>query len=101
MRERITIVHPPNTGIDPDALVLDGSGLAAPSLEAVREDRLTVALGDLPSEFVQVLGGFRRVQVRWAAQHAYKTLDPFTSRLSPGLHVSYTPSQASNDAYAP
>ena len=92
MRERIAYVHSPDTGVDPDALEIDSSGLRAPSIEAVRQDRLTLGLDELPREVAQVLReDLRELHLRWAGSGAYKTLDPFTSRVSPGLHVFYTP----------
>lgn len=92
MRERIAYVHPPDTEIDPDALQIDSSGLKAPSLEAVRQDRLTLGLDELPLEVAQVLReDLLELHLRWAGSRAYKTLDPFSSRVSPGLHVFYTP----------
>jgi hypothetical protein len=92
MRERIAYVHSPDTGIDPDALRIDSSGLKAPSIEAVRQDRLTLGLDELPLEVAQVLReDVRELHLRWAGSRAYKTLDPFTPRVSPGLHVFYTP----------
>ncbi|KAF4123210.1 glycosylphosphatidylinositol-mannosyltransferase 1 [Geosmithia morbida] len=95
MRERITLVHRPESGIDPDALTLDKSGLKAPSsIEAVREDRLTVTLDTLTHELAQLLQDFDVLRVRWASPVRHQTLEPFSSRLSPGLHVSYTPSSS-------
>lgn len=92
MRERITLVHSPEVGIKPEALHLDNSGIKGPSVEAVREARLTVAIDGLPLEVAQVLQDFRELHLKWSSPWPYATLDPFTSRLSPGLHVTYTPS---------
>jgi hypothetical protein len=91
MRERVTVVHSPETGIAPEDLHLDAAGLKAPPLEAVREHRLTLTLDDLPADIAQALQGLKRLYVRWATSQTYNTLDPFASRLSPGLHVSFTP----------
>lgn len=93
MRERITLVHSPDLGIEPDSLSLSSTGLNTPALESVREDRLTLALDGLPSEVAQLLQDFEQLHIRWASPEAYETLEPFVSRLSPGLHVWYTPSK--------
>lgn len=91
MRERITLVHRPGAGPDPEALSITKSGLrAAAPVEAVREDRLTLALDGLPHELAQLLQDFDGLRVRWASSAPYQTLEPLSSRLSPGLHVSYT-----------
>lgn len=95
MRERITLVHSPDVGIDPSDLSLTSKGLKTPALGAVREDRLTLASDGLPVEVAQLLQDFEQLHVRWTSSDAYETLEPFISRLSPGLHVWYTPTKGS------
>lgn len=92
MRERVTFVHPPGADVDPGAVELQQAGLLGPSTEAVREDRLTMALDELPLELGGLLGGYRELHVRWSNPRTYDTLEPFSSRMSPGLHVFYAPS---------
>lgn len=93
MRERITLVHSPELGIDPESLSLSPRSLKTPALEAVRQDRLTVALDGLPAEVAQLLQDFQQLHIRWTGPEAHETLEPFASRLSPGLHVWYTPTK--------
>lgn len=94
MRERITFLHPQGTGVDPAALDIQDAGLMGPHTEATREDRITLTLDELPSEVADLLqAGFRDLHVRWTSPLKYDTIEPFSSRLSPGLHVSYTPSR--------
>ncbi|KAG6263671.1 hypothetical protein E4U49_002159 [Claviceps purpurea] len=89
MRERITFVHPPGADIDPSSLKLSQHELHGPSITAVREDRLTIALDELPPDLAKLLPRFHELSLRWASPLAYHTVDPFTSRTSPGLHLSY------------
>lgn len=96
MRERITLIHPQDTGVEPEALKIGDASLEAPDIKAVREDRLTLAVDELPSEIAQVLQDLQELQIRWTSPLAYDTVEPFASRLSPGLYVSYTHSKGSS-----
>lgn len=91
MKERITFVHPPGGGVDPEDLEIQEAGLLGPQIESARQDRLTIPVDELPAELSAMLRDFEAVQVRWAGPLQYETLDPFTSRISPGFHLSYTP----------
>ena len=100
MRERITFVHPPGGGVDPEDLEIQAAGLLGPQFETTRQDRLTVPLDELPPELSEVLRDFEAVHLRWTSPLQYETLDPFTSRISPGFHLSYTPlKDGSNNPY--
>lgn len=99
MRERITFVHE-DPSFDPDALDLQDAGLLGPQIETARQNRLTINFDELPQELADFLKGFEALHVRWASPLQYTTLDPFSARLSPGLHLSYSPSQShENDPY--
>lgn len=50
MRERITFIHDINEYFDPSQLRLSNDTLHITSLKAVREDRLTIGLYELPQE---------------------------------------------------
>ena len=91
MRERVTFVHPPGGGIPPEALEVQDVGLLGPPTETSREDRLTVPLEELPSELAELLQDFEELHLRWTSPLKYDTLEPFSSRLSPGFQVAYTP----------
>ncbi|KAL5612838.1 hypothetical protein BROUX41_004080 [Berkeleyomyces rouxiae] len=89
MRHRITFVQPPETALDPDALKLTTNALSAPDLAAaVREDRFTVALSELPDDVAQTLEGHAELHLRWASARPFETLEPFSSRITPGFHVT-------------
>ncbi|KAI6778423.1 uncharacterized protein J7T54_000812 [Emericellopsis cladophorae] len=59
MRERITLIHSPEEGVDPAELVLEPARLKAPAIGAAREDRLTAALDELPSHVSLLLQDFQ------------------------------------------
>ncbi|KAG6011812.1 hypothetical protein E4U43_008114 [Claviceps pusilla] len=90
MRERITFVHQPGADIDPTSLKISQDELRGPSVTTAREDRLTIAVDELPTELARLLARFRELSLRWTSPWAYDLIEPFVSRTSPGLHVSYT-----------
>ncbi|KAG8415042.1 protease B nonderepressible form [Metarhizium acridum] len=91
MKERVTFVHAQGVDVDPGLLKVDANQLDGPSVRAARENRLTVEVAELPSELAGLLQAYRDISVRWASPLTYDTVEPFTSRLSPGLHVFSTP----------
>lgn len=94
MRERITFVHKPGSAVDKDALKVTASTLEGPDLpDAAREDRLTFGLDELPRDARAFLeGSVTELHVRWVSPQPYEALPPFLlARLSPGLHVFFTP----------
>lgn len=50
MSQRITFVHEADDSFDPSQLRLQNDTLHVDSLEAAREDRLTISLYELPQE---------------------------------------------------
>ena len=60
MRERITFVHGANDVFKPEQLQLDNNTLHVKSLKAVREDRLTFGLHELPQEVYSFLSSEHR-----------------------------------------
>ncbi|KAI3397020.1 hypothetical protein diail_11347 [Diaporthe ilicicola] len=91
MRQRITFLHRPEDALDPASLVVTGTSLTGPALPAAREDRITLALEELPEELRQVLQSCHELHIRWIGSYPYDTVNPLYSRLSPGLHVFFTP----------
>ncbi|KAI5459952.1 PIG-X [Mariannaea sp. PMI_226] len=89
MRERITYFHE-DINLDPQSLDIQEAGLLGPQVEATRQDRFTIPFDELPDELGELLRTFRDLHVRWASPLQYETLAPFTSRIPPGLHVSYS-----------
>jgi hypothetical protein len=90
MKERITFVHPQGADIDPKLINVKPTELQGPSVKTSREDRLTLSLEEVPARFVSVLQEYQHLSIRWNSPYSYDTIEPFTSRLSPGLHVLHT-----------
>jgi hypothetical protein len=96
MRQRITFIHQPANAIDPSALKVTDITIDGPKLQAVREDKFTVALDELPGDVSSVLRDCHELHIRWVSPKPYGTLDPLSSRLPPGFHVFYTPMSGGN-----
>lgn len=97
MRERVTFVHPPDVDLDPELLDVQEAGMLGPQIDTTRQDRFTASKEELPQDVADLLANFQEVHIRWASPFAYETLDPLTSRLSPGFHLSYTPLKDKED----
>ncbi|KAJ5495423.1 Protein pbn1, partial [Penicillium diatomitis] len=85
----------PRTPFAPDQISLSASTLSVQNLVAAREDRITLSLSELPDELRNVLEQSHELRLRWATERSFDAIAPFASRISPGLHVHYTP-QARN-----
>lgn len=97
MRRRSTFFHAPQLDIDPSQLQLSGNRFFITDLDAAREERLTIGLEELPREIVQVLEQAHEFHLQWATESNYNTSTPLFSRISPGLHISYTPLKDKQD----
>ena len=95
MRQRITFVQKPGKAVDPAALQVSDSFIKGTVLEAAREERITLALEELPSELQHVLTTCHELHIRWVSPYTYETVSPLLSRLSPGFHAFYTPQKNS------
>ena len=96
MRERVTFI--PRENVDPDVVpTSDDAGFHGPRIDSLREDKLAVPLDRLSSDVAAVLQNLRRLRIRWATPLSYETREPFAARLSPGLHVSYSPARDGAD----
>ena len=93
MKERISFVHPQGADVDTKSLTIKKSELRGPTVETTRQDRLTATLEELPTELATFLKSCRELHIRWASPFSHDTLEPFASRLSPGLHVSHIPAK--------
>ncbi|KAK8150001.1 protease B nonderepressible form [Beauveria asiatica] len=93
MKERITFVHPPGGELDPRGFDVQATGLLGPTINTVREDRFTIPIDEIPADIASVLRQYSSLQVRWASPLQQNTISPFSSCISPGLHVSYTPAK--------
>ena len=91
MRRRSTFIHDAGLDFDPSELQVTSNKVSSPGLQAAREERLTYSFDELPDELQQVLSHAHELHIRWAPEASYKPVAPFLSRISPGLHVFYTP----------
>ncbi|PKX96879.1 uncharacterized protein P174DRAFT_438695 [Aspergillus novofumigatus IBT 16806] len=91
MRRRITFVQRPESPFHVDQAVLTSDALSITHLDGAREERATFGFDELPSEIWQVLKSSHELHIRWATERPYENGAPFSSRISPGLHVYYTP----------
>lgn len=99
MRLRTTFFHRPESPVDPALLRLTDTTLAGPTIDAAREDRVTLGLDELPAALARLLAAdVQELHVHWAARTAGAELvSPLLSRLSPGLHVFYTPAAGASE----
>ena len=99
MRQRITFIQDPADSVNPELLQVSQNSIATKSLKAAREDRITFGFEELPQELYRVLKASHEVHIRWAGDRAFEGKGPLIGRISPGLHVFYTPQRNSNDSY--
>ncbi|EER37522.1 conserved hypothetical protein [Histoplasma capsulatum var. duboisii H88] len=91
MKKRITFIHGGEGKFDPKQVILRNDSLTVQSLDAALQEKYTFAFNELPQEVWQVLRQCHELRVRWSSQYLYNAVPPFPSRVSPGLHVFYTP----------
>ncbi|KAI1006612.1 hypothetical protein K3495_g1609 [Podosphaera aphanis] len=92
MRERTTYLFESDNLINPKDLKITNTSLvSAHPVVAAKEEKVTFTAEELPTEIKEVLLLSSELHIRWVAQQSYKTVSPWTSRISPGLHVFYTP----------
>jgi hypothetical protein len=91
MRRRSTYITHPSRAVNPADIQIRGKQFLLGALKAAREERLTFGLEELSVELADHLRKCHELHMRWAPEHSYNTTTPFLSRLSPGLHVQYTP----------
>ncbi len=99
MRQRITFLQEPVDAVDPKSLKITKNSIERKEIRAAREERLTFAFEELPQELYRVLKASYEVHVRWVGEGVYAGMGPLVSRLSPGLHVFYTPQRGNNNSY--
>jgi hypothetical protein len=101
MRRRITLLPLPEDAIDLASIEVTKDSLKVASIKAAREDRITLGLDELPHEIHIVLKQSHELHIRYVNRIFYKSIPPILARLSPGLHVFYSPQRKSNNAYVP
>ncbi|TVY23068.1 Protein pbn1 [Lachnellula hyalina] len=98
MRQRITFIQQPQDSVDPNSLKVTKNDISTTGLKAAREDRVTFGFEELPQELYKVLKATHELHIRWVSESPYESIVPFVSRVSPGLHVFYTPQRNSNNS---
>src|SRR4051794_38278850 len=96
MRERITFIQKLGDTLEASSLSISTTSLSGPAIRAVREDRLTFAADELPSELRSLLKEVHELHVRWVSPLAYETVSPLLARLPAGFHLFYTPSRGAD-----
>ncbi|KAH9860093.1 hypothetical protein IAQ61_011877 [Plenodomus lingam] len=96
MKQRITYVVEKPDEFSPDQLSVENSGSSGArfllkGVKAAKEHRITLGLNELPDELSKVFQQWHELHIRWASPKNYIATPPFTSRVSPGLHVFFTP----------
>lgn len=94
MRQRITFIHEPGRGIEPELLQIKDTTVSGIDLAAVREDRLTIPMDELPREISHLFrASCQELHVRWVSPSSFTSVGPLSSRASPGLHIFLTPAK--------
>ncbi|KAK2765970.1 protease B nonderepressible form [Arachnomyces sp. PD_36] len=92
MKQRITFVNNPDGDpLDPTQIPFKDGVLSIRSWNAAKQDRASFDFTELPQEIWQVLKQCEELHIRWATERPYDALAPFSSRVSPGLHIFHTP----------
>lgn len=99
MRQRITYLQNPEDSLDPGTLEIGTAHIKAKEVKAAREEKITFGLDELPKELHEVLKRSYEVHVRWVSERPFESRAPAVSRLSPGLHVFYTPQMGGSKQY--
>lgn len=91
MRERITFIQKQGDSIEPTTLKIKGGVINGPEIQAAREDRLTIAIDELPTDLQSLLGTAHELHIRYVSSQPYEAITPLLARLPPGFHLFYTP----------
>ncbi|KAK0645888.1 PIG-X [Cercophora newfieldiana] len=92
MRERITYLQKLGSSLPPSALTITPTSLTGPSVSAIREERLTFALDELPAELSSILkNDVHELHVRWVNPVAYESVGAMVARVPGGWHLFWTP----------
>ncbi|KAJ5663384.1 Protein pbn1 [Penicillium longicatenatum] len=91
MKRRVTYIQRPEAPYAPEQVSVRSGSISIDGLDAAREDRITFNLDDLPAEIRAICRQSQELHIRWATERSFDAVAPFASRVSPGLHVHYTP----------
>ncbi|KAF2639048.1 PIG-X-domain-containing protein [Massarina eburnea CBS 473.64] len=94
MKQRITyIVSDPDT-FRPELLDVKHASITLKKVQAAKERKVTIGLGELPEQLAKAFEQWHELHIRWASSKPYPSIPPFISRVTPGLHVFFTPHKA-------
>ncbi|KAI5303083.1 protease B nonderepressible form [Ascosphaera pollenicola] len=91
MKRRSTFFHEGGGRFDPQQLSLSSTSLTIRELDAARQERFTFDIDEAPNNLRKLLEQCHELHIRWASQTAHDAIGPFSSRISPGLHVQLAP----------
>ncbi|KAF2676782.1 PIG-X-domain-containing protein [Lentithecium fluviatile CBS 122367] len=91
MKQRITYIVRNPDEFTPEQLEVIGRSLNIQKLNAAKEHRITLGLKELPRELSKAFEQWHELHIRWASEKTYPSIPPFTSRVTSGLHVFFTP----------
>ncbi|KAF3894903.1 hypothetical protein GTR04_2958 [Trichophyton interdigitale] len=94
MKTRLTYIHEGDSDFDPNQTTVNQTALSIRALKAAKQERILFDYTELPHEIRQVLKKCRDLRIRWASERPYAAVAPFSSRVSPGLHVVFTPASS-------
>ncbi|KAF2004404.1 PIG-X-domain-containing protein [Amniculicola lignicola CBS 123094] len=91
MKQRITYIVHNADDFNPNQLEIKAASIKLNKVKAAKEQRVTFGLSELPGELRKALEQWHELHIRWASERPYTAIPPFTSLMSPGLHVFFTP----------
>ena len=100
MKQRITFISHTNNDAGKN-LSVEKKQVKIQGLEAAKEHKTTLSIDELPKSGQRIPDIFQELYVRWVSSKAHSTSSPFNARLSPGLHIFWTPARASGHAKEP
>lgn len=100
MRQRITFLQEADDSTNPETLQVTTDSISSTTkITGAREDRITFGFDELPQELYKVLKASHQIHIRWVSEKPYDGIGPLVGRMSPGLHVFYTPQRGGKKAY--
>ncbi|KZM19512.1 protease B nonderepressible form [Ascochyta rabiei] len=105
MKQRITYVVTEPESFNPEQISVqkgvNGNAdiFKLNGVNAAKEHRITLGLDELSQTPIDIknLKQWHELHIRWTSEVPYSLTPPFTSRVSPGLHIFFTPSGDSNE----
>jgi len=64
MRQRLTFIHKPEDHVDPAKLQITDYSIQGPNFDALREERITLALDELPLFFQDIFKDAQELHIK-------------------------------------